>query len=43
MYMGAGLKRRRDRMSERASSDRCPPLSSVSVSFHTLPKATCGD
>lgn len=42
--MGAGLKRRSAKMSDRATSDLCPPLSSVRLSFHTSPNATlnCG-
>mmetsp|Transcript_31727 Transcript_31727/g.80897 ORF Transcript_31727/g.80897 Transcript_31727/m.80897 type:complete len:202 (+) Transcript_31727:460-1065(+) len=40
MYSGAGLKRHSARMRDSASSERCPPLSSVSESFHTPPNAT---
>ena len=38
--MGAGLNSNIDRMRLRASSERCPPLSSVSDSFHTPLNAT---
>lgn len=40
MYIGAGLNSSSDRMSDRASNERWPPLSSVKLSFHTPPKDT---
>lgn len=40
MYIGAGLNSSNERISERASSERCPPLSSVKLSFHTPPNET---
>ena len=40
--MGAGLKRSSAKTKERASRERCPPLSSVKDCFQTPWKATCG-
>ena len=40
MYSGAGLKRSNAKISERASRDLCPPLSSDNDCFQTPPKAT---
>ncbi len=38
--MGAGLNSSMARMRDSASSDFCPPLSSLRLSFHTPPNAT---
>mmetsp|Transcript_31258 Transcript_31258/g.67136 ORF Transcript_31258/g.67136 Transcript_31258/m.67136 type:complete len:472 (-) Transcript_31258:741-2156(-) len=40
MYTGAGLKRSKDRTSDSATRDRCPPERSTSEGFHMEPKAT---
>jgi hypothetical protein len=40
MYNGAGLNSSIAKMSERAARERCPPLSSVKLSFHTPPSET---
>lgn len=40
IYSGAGLKRSKAKISESASRDLCPPLSSDNDCFQTLPNAT---
>lgn len=40
IYIGAGLKRRRERTRDKDTRERWPPLSSDKLSFQISPKAT---